>query len=322
MLYTYQLMAVIPISIHKKAFLGKDFVDFQDAKISVMSHGFMYGTAVFEGIRAYWNPEKQKLYALHVREHLERLLKSCKILRLKPYYNVDQMTEKVVQLLKLNQPKCDAYIRPSWFKSCLRIGPCVIGSADEEDCFTITSIDLGDYLNTSKGISVQVSSWRRLSDNAIPARGKINGSYVNTALSKANAVLAGYDDSIFLTEEGHVAEGSAMNLFIIRDGKLITSGVTENILEGITRKFIIEIARAELGLETEVRAIDRSELYIADEAFFCGTGAQIVPIGSIDNYELSNTRPGNITIKLQKIYNDICRAKIDKYNHVLTEINY
>ncbi len=309
------------ISIHEYAFLGKDFLKYEDARIPVMTHAFMYGTAVFEGIRAYWNAEQKKLYVLHVREHLERILQSCKILRLQPYYNVDEMTNIVIELLKKNKPQNDAYIRPSWFKACERIGPNVIG-ADDEDSFVVTSIDLGDYLDTSKGISVQVSSWRRLSDNAIPARAKINGSYVNTALSKATAHLSGYDDAIYLTEEGHVAEGSAMNLFIVRGAKLITCGVTENILEGITRRFLIQLATEELGYEVEVRSIDRSELYIADEAFFCGTGAQIAPIGSIDHYILGTGKPGPLTTKLQELYSNICRGKVAKYKDVLIEISY
>lgn len=310
----------VPIKIHKYAFFGKDFCKFEDAKISVMTHGFMYGTAVFEGIRAYYNKKEDKLYALHLREHLERLAQSCKILRMRPYYSVDEMFNLVIELLKKNRPKTDCYIRPSWFKSSLRIGPSLVCGDEEEDSFVITSLDLGDYLNTTKGISVQVSSWRRLSDNAIPARAKVNGSYVNTALSKANAILSGYDDAIFLTESGNVSEGSAMNLYIVRNGKLITSNITDNILEGITRAFVAKIAKEELELEVEARTIDRTELYVAQEAFFCGTGAQIVPIGFIDNYQLGNGKPGLLTAKLQKLYNDICQGKIEKYKKYLTEV--
>lgn len=312
------------MAIHEYAFLGKDFVKFEDAKISVMTHAFMYGTAVFEGIRAYWNEEKQKLYALHVREHLERIVNSCKILRINPYYTVDEMVERTIKLLQMNAPKGDAYIRPSWFKSGLRIGPVLIpeDGTPDEDCFVLTSLDMGAYVRTKDGISAQVSSWRRVSDNAIPPRGKINGAYVNTALAKSHAYLAGFDEAIFLTEEGMVSEGSAMNLFIIRDGKLITAGVTENILEGITRKMIMEIAAAEFGIETEVRQINRSELYIADEAFFCGTGAQIAPISKIDNYVLGNGKVGPITQKIQDLYFEICRGNNEKYKDAVIEIDY
>lgn len=311
----------IAMNLHEYAFLERDFVKFADAKISIMTHAFMYGTAVFEGIRAYYNAEKNKLFILHMDEHLERLLQSCKILRLNPYYNKKEMADIIIELLKRNKPKTDSYIRPSWFKSCIRIGPNVIGPEGEEDSFTVSSIDLGDYLDTTKGISVQVSSWRRISDNAIPARAKVNGSYVNTAMAKATAHLSGFDDAIYLTEDGHVAEGSAMNLFIIRDGILVTSAVTENILEGITRKFIIELAEKELGLKVQSRVIDRTELYVAEEAFFCGTGAQVAAIGKIDHYTIGNGGAGPVTKKLQELYTNICKGNVEKYKHVLVEVS-
>lgn len=309
------------MQIHDYAFFNKEFVKFEDAKISVMTHAFMYGTAVFEGIRAYWNPEKKKLYALHVREHMERLQNSCKIMRMQPRYSLDEQIEIVINLLKKNAPTADSYVRPSWYKSSLRIGPNLIcGHIDNDEDFVVSSIALGDYLDTSKGLSVQVSNWRRISDNAIPARAKVNGSYVNTALSKANAHLAGFDDAIFLTEAGKVSEGSAMNLFLVRDGKLITSDITDNILEGITRRTLIQLAKEELGIEVESRVIDRTELYVCDEAFFAGTGAQIAPITKIDNYKVADAKVGSITQKLQALYNDVCHGKNEKYSHFLTEI--
>lgn len=309
------------MAIHKYAFLGKDFLEFKDAKISVMTHAFLYGTAVFEGIRAYWNKEKKKLFALFVKEHLARLENSSKLLRIKPYYSLNEMEDIVINLLKKNAPTNDSYVRPSWFKSALRIGPGLISPTGEsEDSFVVTSLDLGEYLDLSKALSVMVSNWRRLSDNAIPPRAKINGSYVNTALSKSGATLAGFDDAIFLNENGHVSEGSAMNLFIVRNGKLITSGVQANILEGITRNFVMEIAKNELGIETEIREIDRTELYIADEAFFVGTGAQIAAIGKIDNYFISDGNPGKICKKLQELYFNITLGNNPKYLYALTEI--
>lgn len=314
-------MAAIKINVHKYVFFRKDFVNFEDAKISIMTHGFLYGTAIFEGIRAYYNQEQNKIYLLEARAHLERLFLNSKILRMNTYYDIDQMLEKTIELIKLNQPRTDAYIRPSWFKDVIRIGPSLIGG-DNEDSFVISSLDLGDYLDTSKGIAVSVSSFRRISDNAIPARAKINGSYVNTALAKASAQLAGFEDTIFLTESGHVAEGSAMNLFIIREGKLITSPVSEDILEGITRSFVIEIAQKELNLEVEIRNIDRSELYIADEIFFCGTGAQIVAVGSVDHYSIGDQGIGKITKQIQELYINICRGNVSKYKDKLIEISY
>lgn len=312
----------VAIKVHDYAYFRDGFCKFEDANISVMNHSFMYGSAVFEGIRAYYNKERNKLYVLHAKEHFARLLNSCKIMMMQADLSVDEMTELLIELLKKNNPNGDVYIRPSWFKDSVRIGPSLYcKDQDNEDSFIMTSIDLGDYLATDKGISVHVSAWRRLSDNAIPARSKVNGSYVNTGLAKAHAVKAGFDDAIFLNEDGHVAEGSAMNLFIIRNGKLITSNLTDNILEGITRKLVIELAQKELNLEVEQRTIDRTELYVADEAFFCGTGAQIVPIGFIDNYEISSGKPGAITRKLQDIYANVCRGNNDSYKDVLIEID-
>jgi len=313
------------MAIHEYAFLGKDFVRFEDAKISVMTHAFLYGTAVFEGIRAYWNPERKELNLLQARPHLNRIMNSCKILRMQPYYTVDEMLNIVVELLKKNKPETDVYIRPSWFKSALRIGPSLVTKgldADQDESFVVTSLDLGDYVDTQKGLNVEITNWRRLSDNAIPPRAKINGSYVNTALAKASSMLAGFDDSIFLTEEGFVSEGSAMNLFLVKNGKLVTSLASDNILEGITRAFIIRLAKEELGLEVESRQINRTELYLADEAFFAGTGAQIAPIGHIDNYIIGNGKAGSLTLELQKVHRSVCQGENKKYSDQLTTISY
>lgn len=309
--------------IHEYAYFQGDFTKAEDAKINVMTHGFMYGTSVFEGIRAYWNAEKGRLYLLKAREHFERLLNSCKILRIDANLTVDQMIDLTVELLKKNRPTGDTYVRPVWYKSSLRIGPVLDCSQfDKDDDFLITTIDLGNYVDVSSGLSVNVSNWRRLSDNAIPARAKVGGSYVNTALAKTDAALAGFDDSIFLTESGKVSEGSAMNLFIVRNGKLISPAITENILEGITRNLIAEIAQRELGLEVVFRQLDRTELYVAEEAFFVGTGAQIAPITKIDNYDVGDAKPGPIASKLQALYFDICRGNNPAYKDALIEIEY
>jgi branched-chain amino acid aminotransferase len=311
------------MSIHKHAFLGKDYVDIADAKISVMTHAFLYGTAVFEGIRGYYDEKKDCVYLLQARPHLKRILNSCKIMRMQPYYNVDEMLNIIKQLVLRNQPKNDFYIRPSWFKSALRIGPSLYSpQAQDDDSFVVTCLDLGDYLDTTKGLSVQVSSWRRLSDNAIPPRAKVNGSYVNTALAKASSQFAGYDDSIFLTEEGNVSEGSAMNLFIVRDGQLITSASTDNILEGITRNFVIKLAKEELNLNVQTRNIDRTELYLAEEAFFAGTGAQIAAIGAIDDYKIGDGSMGAITKQIQSLHHQVTHGQLDKYASEIETISY
>lgn len=313
------------MNIQEYAYFEGDFVKSDDAKISIMTHAFMYGTSIFEGIRACWNPDKKKLYVVKAKEHFDRILRSGKILRMDVGLSAEDMIEKMIELLKKNKPETDTYIRPVLYKSGLRIGPGLLGK-EKDDAFLMSSIDLGDYVDTNKGLSVCTSHWRRLDDNVIPPRGKIGGSYVNTALAKSDAVLAGFDEAIFLTQEGKISEGSAMNLFIIRDGQLVTPGFNNNILEGITRDFIIDIAKKELGLETVVRKIDKSELYIAEEAFFVGTAAQVAPISKIDNYEIgygkNQGEPGQISSKLKSLYHEICKGNMKGYDDALIELDY
>ena len=291
-------------------FEGK-FIPFDQAKISIMTHAFLYGTSVFEGIRAYWNEKEEQLYIFRALEHFQRLHLSAKILRMEIKYSPEELVLMTKQLLQHNKPREDMYIRPIVYKAGMRIGPALLNNPDE---FCLFSVPMGDYIDTNKGVSVTVSNWRRVEDNAIPARAKIAGSYVNTALAKTDALLSNFADAIVLDEDGHVAEGSAMNLFIVRNGKLITNHVTDNILEGITRSTIIDIAEKELGITVQERSIDRTELYIADEMFFCGTGAQISPITSVDYHSIGSGEVGEITKKLQNIYFAVVKNQIPKYS--------
>ena len=292
-------------------FMNGKMVEADKAMIPVRTHGFLYGTAVFEGIRAYWNDEEKQLYVFRAPEHYERLLRSAKIMYMKSPYTVEEHCKYTVELLKKNGYKQDAYMRPTLYKSAQKVGP---GLYDNEDSYMIISNKMGDYIDTSKGLKVCVSSWRRNSDNAIPPRAKDAGSYANAALIKTDAHNAGFDDAVVLDEAGQVTEGSAMNLFLVQNGKLVTTMKTDNILVGVTRNTIIELAK-DLGIETEERAIDRTELYISDEAFYCGTGAQISPIVSIDNRDLGDGKVGPISKELQKLYFDVVRGKVAKYKH-------
>ncbi len=299
------------------AFFEGKFVPINEAKISIMNNGFMYGTAIFEGIRAYWNPNHKQMYVFRLREHFERMMDSVKIMHMQLKYSVDELCEIVVELLKMNKPETDTYIRPSAYKAGEKIGPSLESNPTE---FSIFTVAFGDYFHGVEGLKAMVSSWRRVEDNAIPARAKITGAYANTALAKTDALLAGFDECIVLSENGHVSEGSAMNIFMVKRGKLITTPTTENILEGITRASVMEFAKNELGLETQCRTIDRSELYIADELFFCGTGAQIAPIISVDKRPISDNKAGVITNQIKNIYLDICRGEMPTYKHWLTEV--
>jgi branched-chain amino acid aminotransferase len=298
------------------AYLEGDFRPLADAKVSVMTHAFLYGTATFEGIRAYWNADEQQLYALKVTEHLERLRASCKILLMDPLPEVEAVKGIVIELLKRNAFKEDVYVRPSVYKSTKAIGVKLHGL--ESDLYVI-SVPFGDYIDTATGIRCATVATRRTSDLAIPARAKVAGNYVNSAFSKSEAGLNGFDEAIVLTEAGKVSEGSAENLFMVRSGKLITPGVNDDILEGITRAGIIEIA-AELGIPVAERQIDRSELYIADEIFLVGTGAQVSPVIEVDHRSVGTGKIGELTKRIQSRYFDAVRGKVPAYKHWLTPI--
>lgn len=305
----------------QKIFFNDKFIPEEEAVISIKTHAFQYGTGIFEGIRAYWNEDEMKIYIFRMKEHYERLLQNAKIIMLECNKNASQLCDITVELLKLNKPTEDTYIRPNLFKGGATIGPSLLNkNGGNPTTLSIYAIPLGNYVDTEKGLHACVSSWTRVDDNAIPPRGKIQGSYVNTALAKTDALLSGFDDSIVLSSDGHVSEGSAMNLFIVRDGKLITSNISDNILEGITKNTIIELAKNELNIETVERKIDRTELYIADEAFFCGTGAQVSPITKIDHRNIGDGKIGKISRKLQEIYFDVVKGKNKKYKHWCTEV--
>ena len=291
-------------------YMNGEYVDMAKASIPVRTHAFLYGTAVFEGIRAYWNEEEKQLYVFRAKEHYERLQRSAKIMYMESPHTVEEYCKITVDLMKKNNYREDAYMRPTLYKSAQKVGP---GLFDNPDSFMIISNKMGDYIDTSKGLSVCVSSWRRNSDNAIPPRAKVAGGYANAALIKTDAHNAGFDDAIVLDEQGKVTEGSAMNLFIIQNGKLVTTMKTDDILVGVTRNTIIELAKDVLGLEVEERAIDRTELYISDEAFYCGTGAQVSPIVKIDNRKLGDGNVGPIAKDLQKLYFEVVKGKVPKY---------
>ena len=291
-------------------YLNGEYVDIAKASIPVRTHAFLYGTAVFEGIRAYWNEDEKQLYVFRAKEHYERLQRSAKIMYMESPHTVEEYCKITVDLMKKNNYKEDAYMRPTLYKSAQKVGP---GLFDNPDSFMIISNKMGDYIDTSKGLSVCVSSWRRNSDNAIPPRAKVAGSYANAALIKTDAHNAGFDDAVVLDEQGQVTEGSAMNLFLIQNGKLVTTMKTDNILVGVTRNTIIELAKDVLGLEVEERAIDRTELYISDEAFYCGTGAQVSPIVEIDHRKLGDGNVGPIAKELQKLYFDVVKGRVPKY---------
>jgi branched-chain amino acid aminotransferase len=293
----------------KELFMNGEFVPIERGVISVHTHAFAYGTGCFEGIRGYWNEEEQQIYLFRIREHFERFLRSCKILQIALPYTVEQLVDISVELVRRNNQRGDIYIKPIAYKADLTIGVRLHGLLDH---MLITVQPLGNYIDIN-GLHCGVSSWRRIDDNAIPARAKICGAYVNSAFAKSEAIQNGFDEAIMLTHDGHVSEGSAENIFLVVNSELATPAATENILLGITRETVMELARRELGCITRERQIDRTELYGADEIFLCGTGAQIAPVVKVDHRLIGDGKIGPISSAIQRIYFDVARGLRPEY---------
>jgi branched-chain amino acid aminotransferase len=300
----------------KTLFMNGEFLPAERGVISVRTHGFAYGTGCFEGIRGYWNEEKQQVYLFRLREHYERLLRSCRILSIKLPYTIDQLIETTVELVQKNEQRQDVYIRPVAYKSSEVIGVRLNGLRDD---YILTSEPMGNYVDIS-GLKCGVSSWRRIDDNAMPARAKIIGSYVNAAFAKEEALQNGFDEAIMLTHEGRVSEGSAENIFLVINGELVTPSSTENILLGVTRDAVMKLAQRELGIITRERPVNRTELYTAEEIFLCGTGAQVAPVISVDHRPVGDGKVGSIAGKLQELYFDVVRGNKAEYAEWCTPV--
>ncbi len=297
-------------------FEGK-YVPVEDAKISIMTHGFNYGTGLFEGIRGYWSPEEKNIFIFRLKEHVDRFTRNFRIMCMEVPETFEDIENVCIELVRRSGFKEGVYIRPLCYKNELSLGPTVKGVSSSFCCYVIK---LGDYCDTQSGLDVAVSSWRRLSDNAIPSRVKSTGSYINSSLAATEAKQNGFHEAIFLREDGTVAEGSAENLFMVQNGKLITSPPTADILVGITRNTVMQLASEQLGLEVIERPIARTELYVCDELFFTGTGAQVAPIRSVDRRVLGNGEPGPVSRKLQQVYFDVVQGKVPQYRAWCTPV--
>jgi branched-chain amino acid aminotransferase len=302
-----------------KVFHRGEFVPFEKATVSVANTGFLYGLGVFTGMRAFKNPTSGKLFIFRISEHYERLRYSCRLMRFQNFqkeYSLAQFTKILCELLIINEIKEDAYFRVTNFSDENKIGPSLKGY---KDSLSIYIYPLGDYVSTT-GMKCAVSSWKRVSDNSIPARAKINGIYVNTALAKTEALMNGFDEALFLNDQGNVVEGSAENIFIVREGALITPPVNDTILEGITRQSVIEIAR-DKGILCIERSISRSELYKADEVFLTGTGAKVAPVVEIDHYPVGTGQVGPTSRLIQDCYLGAARGELPEYQKWVEEVD-
>ena len=295
---------------------GGEYIPLCEARVGILTHALHYGTGVFEGIRAHWDEQQQELFVLRPYDHFVRWQRNCGILRIAIQESPEKLTAITLELMRRNAFRTNVYVRPLAYKSAERVGV----STDSRDAFTIVALPFGDYLPSDKGLHAGVSSWRRIEDNAIPARAKICGAYVNSALASDDARQSGFDEAILLNENGQVAEGATCNIFMVRNGELITPPVTDNVLEGITRDCIFELARRELGLTVVERSVDRSELYECDEMFFTGTAVGIAPIARVDHRPVGNGVARPITDALRDLYFLATRGHLEAYLNWLVPV--
>ncbi|MBI1744730.1 branched-chain amino acid transaminase [Candidatus Acetothermia bacterium] len=298
------------------AFFEGKIVLIEEAKVNIMTHALQYGTGVFGGIRGYVSAEKQSVNVFRLQDHYARFLQSLKILGKSFKYTHPELVEITLALAKKNNPQTDCYFRPLAYASSYELAPD-LSRVDFE--FAMYMLPLKEYLSTSKGLRLMITHWTRINDNIIPSRGKVTGGYINSSLARAEAVRHGYDDALLLTHDGHLAEGSGSNFFMVREGVLITSPKYADVLEGITRRTVLELAQ-DLKIPAEEREIDLTEVYIAEEAFLTGTAAQVAWIADIDGRPIGDGKMGPITSKIQQLFFDIVRGKERKYSEWLTKV--
>ncbi len=298
------------MDLPKNAYFQGQIVPYSEAKVGVATHALNYGTAVFGGLRGYWNEEKQRLFVFRPLDHFRRFLNSCRIMCMEFDATPESLTELTLELLRRDAYQQDIYIRPLAYKAEEGIG---VRLHNLKEDLTIFALPFGQYVKNDTCAHVTISSWRRIDDNMIPARGKISGAYASSALIKTEAARAGFDEALVLNQEGHLTEGSAMNIFMLRDGILVTPPITDNILEGITRRSVIELARNELGLTVVERPIDRSEVYICEELFLTGTAAQVTVVTRVDYRPVGKGVMGPVGEQLRKLFLEVARGNNLKY---------
>jgi branched-chain amino acid aminotransferase len=298
------------MDIPKFAYFRGQIVPYSEAKVSVLTHGLNYGTAVFGGIRAYWNIDESELFLFRPFEHYRRFLDSARLLLMDFEHTPESLTQATVDLLKREGYRSNVYIRPLAYISDELIGVKLHGLHAD---ISIVSIPFDRYIANDTNAHVTISSWRRVDDNMIPARGKISGAYANSALIKSDAMQSGFDDALVLTQEGHISEGSAMNVFMVRAGSVITPPITENILEGITRRTVIELLSNDLKIPVIERPMDRTEVYLCDELFLTGTAAQITAVTQVDHRPINGGMMGPVTSRIRDLFADVVYARLPKY---------
>lgn len=291
------------------AFRDGTFVPYADMAVGFGTHALHYGTSVFEGLRAYWDGDAAELYLFRPREHFERLRGSARFFGMTPPSSTEELCRLTTELLVRSELREDAYVRPVLYKGGDGVG---LWRSDLPDCFAIFAVPMGKYIGDG-GIRCCVSSWRRPHGNSAPARAKIGGMYAAMALARHEALEKGFDEAILLSADGRVAEGSAENIFLVFDGKLVTPSLGGDVLAGITRASVIELAAAELGLTVVERDVNQSELTFADEVFLCGTAAEITPVVEIDHRVVGDGTVGPVTQALARVYDAVVHGRRSEY---------
>lgn len=297
-------------------YMNGEFVDDADANLSVRTRALNYGLGCFGGIRGYLSDDGREVYVFRLDQHVERLDRSAKLLFLSLTVEPSRLKEIVVDVIRKNQMRADVYVRPMVISGSTELAP-VLRAEDSQ--LIVYAMPLKRYID-KEAIHTCVSSWRRVTDNAIPARAKPTAAYLNSALARREAFDNGFDEAILLTERGSVSEGSAEHVFLVREGKLVVPPSTEDNLDGITRRTLITLATEDLGLQVIERPIGRTELYVADEMFLCGTGAEVTPVASVDRRAVGSAAPGPITRQLKKHFEDVVRGRVAARKSWLTPI--
>lgn len=305
------------MDLPKHAYFRGKIVPYSEAKVGVLTHALNYGTAAFGGIRAYWNAEEEELFVFRPVDHFRRFLNSTRLLSMEFDHTPESLAQLTVQLLQQEGYRRDTYIRPLAYKADEIIG---VKLHDLQDEISIVAVPFDRYVSNDTNAHVTFSSWRRVDDNAIPARGKIAGAYANSAFIKTDALRAGFDEALVLNQDGHVSEGSAMNIFMIRNGVVVTPPVTDNILEGITRSTVIELVQEEIGLKVVERSIDRTEVYLCEEFFMTGTAAEVTAVTRVDFHPIGSGVMGPATSRLRKIFADVVRGRVPRYRNWNTPV--
>ncbi len=300
------------MTLPRYAYFQGKLVPYSEAKVGVMTHALNYGTGAFGGLRGYWNLEEDQLFVFRILDHYHRLLNSARLLCASLDLTEEDLRDITLRLLQAEGLRQDCYIRPLVYKADETIG---VRLHDLHDELAMFAVPFDRYVERDEGAHVTISSWRRIDDNAVPARGKFTGAYINSAFIKTDALRSGFDEALVLTNDGHISEGSAENVFIVRDDVLITPPVTDNILEGITRRTVMTLAQDDLGLRVVERPIDRTEVYVCDELFLTGTAAQVTAVIKVDHRPVGEGVMGPVTAQLRRLYDDAVRGRMPKYRH-------